>query len=325
MKRRELADIPAPAAVMEKIAAAITRLLREELYAPLLEELGTTPRSLQNATDDLRAAIRRGRIYHHNGAFHGKLNAALSRELRELGAEWDRSKGVWKLPLGALPKDLRQQVASSAAAFDKTAARIESALAKVLPDQIAEKLKVESLLDRAAFDVASKVQDQVRAITISPTLSAEARRFIAEQYTNNLKLSIRKWTEAEVQKLRKGVQKRVLAGERYEGLAEQIQESYGVGRKKALFLARQETNIMTAKLKAERYTASGITEYKWVCVAGSAEHPVRDDHFDLGERSKRGETFFFSDPPVTNRKTGARNNPGEDFRCRCYARPVVKF
>ena len=36
-----------------------------------------------------------------------------------------------------------------------------------------------------------------------------------------------------------------------------------------------------------------------------------------------GKIFEFANPPITNEK-GDRNNPGEDWQCRCEAIPIVE-
>jgi uncharacterized protein with gpF-like domain len=38
-----------------------------------------------------------------------------------------------------------------------------------------------------------------------------------------------------------------------------------------------------------------------------------------------GMKFSWTEPPITNKQTGARNNPGCDFGCRCLALPVIRI
>ncbi len=60
----------------------------------------------------------------------------------------------------------------------------------------------------------------------------------------------------------------------------------------------------------------GILEYRW---STSKDERVRHDHKALDTK-----IFSFASPPVTNLKTGARNNPGCDFGCRCIAIPIFR-
>jgi SPP1 gp7 family putative phage head morphogenesis protein len=95
-----------------------------------------------------------------------------------------------------------------------------------------------------------------------------------------------------------------------------------VSANKAKFLARQETSLMTTKLKETRYREAGVNEYKWKTVAGSKLHPVRPSHKIL-----EGRIFRWDDPPITTPPGEAvrRNNPGQDYNCRCFAQPIVRF
>lgn len=122
-------------------------------------------------------------------------------------------------------------------------------------------------------------------------------------------------------KLRKQVMAAAFRGNRYDALVKTIQRSYGVTVSKAKFLAHQETNLLMAKFKETRYTDAGIVEYRWRCVTGSKLHPVRPSHKALD-----GKIFRFDDPPITTPPSEAprRNNPGEDYGCRCTAVPVVR-
>lgn len=315
-----LAVIPTPPDAHEGIEAAIAALLRKEIYLPLLKILGVTSTTLKNRSNDLADAIRTGRVRYHRGHLVGSFNARLSAEIKALGARWDATTASWRITLADLPYDIRSAVSVSETRFDNMAMKIDEQLARVLPAELAEKLTTEKFFDKTIYQVDGDVRSQLSAITVTPNLSAEARRYLAEQYTKNLKTYVKDFAESEMLKLRKKVATATMAGNRFESMVDSIQSSYKVSQAKAKFLARQETNLFTAKLKEERYTAAGVMEYRWTCVAGSPDHPVRDDH-----KALNGKRFFFNDPPVTNTRTGARNNPGEDFNCRCVARPIVKF
>jgi SPP1 gp7 family putative phage head morphogenesis protein len=103
-------------------------------------------------------------------------------------------------------------------------------------------------------------------------------------------------------------------GRRYESLAKDIEARLDVTQRKAEFLAIDQTLKLNADITRARMGAAGITEYVWT-TAG--DERVRPTHEELD-----GETFSFDDPPVTN-EDGDRNNPGEDYRCRCVAYPVL--
>ncbi len=112
---------------------------------------------------------------------------------------------------------------------------------------------------------------------------------------------------------------RTSQGYRYETLVAEIQKSYGISQRKAKFLARQETSLLMSKFKQVRYQEAGSNEYIWDCVAGSSAHPVR--HFHLLNRGK----IFRWDTGAPINANGDRKNPGQDYNCRCFAKPIIRF
>ena len=301
----------------EAIERYIVELLRDQVYLPLIEELGEPETTIKNSIDGLLTEIARGNIVFSNGVFSGKFNSESSRELKKLGAKW--SKGEWRIPLSKLPLNVRAAISTSLHRFEETLKKVDKKLSKMLPADIADQFQAADLFDKALWKVEKSFQKTVKGITIAPSLTKEQSKKIAAEYNNNLKLPIQDWSQKEIKELRAKIKEHAFAGGRYEDVVKEIQKSYGVATRKAKFLARQETSLLMAKFKETRYTDVGINEYKWGCVVGSANHPVRPMH-----KALQGKTFSWDAPPVTNPE-GGRNNPGQDFNCRCFARPLVKF
>jgi SPP1 gp7 family putative phage head morphogenesis protein len=156
----------------------------------------------------------------------------------------------------------------------------------------------------------------VRAISIPPKMELVQREFLANEWANNLNLYVKDWAEKEILEMRMKVQANAFEGNRAEGLVKMLQSNYQISKRKAKFLARQETSLLMSKFHQGRYAQVGITRYKW---GGAEDERERQDHKILNNK-----IFSYLSPPVTNRKTGARNNPGEDFGCRCVAIPVIE-
>lgn len=308
----------------ERVEACILDIFRRDIYLPLVELLGAPQKLLANTLDQLVEAIQSGRISHSRGAFTGKFSAGVSATLRYLGATWDRERSAWRIPLADLPLEARMAISTSDARFAQTLRKIDDRLAEVKSANIADYVAIQEQFDRTIWRVDAEVEKTLKGLAIKPKLTAAQAEAVATGYTLNLERYIKNWTDAEVLKLRKTVQQKAFQGHRYEGLIKTIQQSYGVSQNKAKFLARQETNLLMCKVKETRYQDAGVDEYYWQDVGGTKAHPVRKMHKELAERSRRGEIFRFSDPPVTNPQ-GGRNNPGEDFNCRCTARPLVRF
>ncbi|MCH8185905.1 MAG: minor capsid protein [Chloroflexi bacterium] len=116
-------------------------------------------------------------------------------------------------------------------------------------------------------------------------------------------------------RLRVEVDANAQQGYRAEGLADRIRNEYGVSKSRASLIARQETsNFMANYIEASSRDA-GIKKYQWYSARDSRTRP---DHLAL-----HGKIFSFDNPPITDTRTGARNNPMQDYRCRCRAKPVI--
>lgn len=303
----------------DEIEKRIALAWKKYFYEPLLLVIGEPDSILKNSLDPLITAIESGRITFYRGQFKGRFNSTVSRELKKIGAKWDRTHGLWKVPFSKLPTSIKRAVEVSEIRYTKMVERFDRALQQMLPEHIADQVKIEDLFDSTLYKTENKIKQTIKGISVEPSFSDNARKKIAREYQDNTRLYIKDWTQKEIVKLRKGMQKHVFEGNRYEEMIQTIKKSYGVSHSKAKFLARQETSILMAKFKETRYQEAGVNEYIWGCVAGSANHPVRPMHKKL-----EGKRFSFDNPPIVDEK-GSRKNPGEDYNCRCFAKPLVRF
>ena len=300
---------------------------KKEIYLPIIRELGAR-KTIINSLGDLLDAIRFGKIRFYRGSFRGQFSAATSRELKNIGAQWDRSSATWKLPSNEHPIEIKLAIQASRSNFEQKIAKIDKKLAAV------GELKVDltNLFDTALWKTDRKFKQNVKNISVAPQLTKEQRKTIAAEWQKNMDLFIKGFTEQEIIKLRKSLQETIFSGDRYESAIQTIMKSYDVSANKAKFLARQETGLLMSKFKEVRYKDIGINVYQWNCVAGTAKHPVRPDH-----KACNGK-FFTWDGNYEVDKTGKKKvggqikpgadhdcNPGEDYNCRCYSRPVIKF
>lgn len=320
----ELKPIRETSQEYDEIEKKIKDLFKREIYIPLIKEFSDNAKSLKNSKEDLNRALQSGRLTYSKGKFSGKLNATLTKELKALGAKWDKSEQCFSLPYPQLPIDLRGAISLSTASFNKKLEMVDRKLASVVPEELASKLKISKLFDQTLWKMDSQFQRSVGNITVAPKLTDQAAKRIAEDWQSNMEIWIKDFSVKEIENLRGDIRKSFFAGNRYESAIETIQKSYGVTARKAKFLARQETALLMTTFKEERYQDAGINEYKWRAVAGTPLHPVRPMHKELSDRSKKGEIFRFDNPPVDD-PNGSRHNPGQNYNCRCVAVPVVRF
>jgi SPP1 gp7 family putative phage head morphogenesis protein len=110
---------------------------------------------------------------------------------------------------------------------------------------------------------------------------------------------------------------------RVEVLQAQIQNSFGVSKAKASFLARDQVLKLNGELVQTRQTSAGIVSYIWTT---SHDERVRGTpggvnpkglHYDLD-----GTTQSWAVPPEIS-EDGRTGHPGDDYQCRCTAFPIL--
>lgn len=95
-------------------------------------------------------------------------------------------------------------------------------------------------------------------------------------------------------------------------IVKEIQKAYGVNRRRAELIARDQTAKLNGQIQKAQQQDAGITEYVW---SSTGDERVRSSHKELN-----GKTFSWDDAPVNS--DGRKCHPGEDYQCRCIARPV---
>jgi len=307
----------------DPIFRMILDLFRDEIYGPIMKLIGSKAGPIQNAAysdlELLARTIQRGIIRFDRGRFRGRFSAKTSRALRSIGAQWLAKEQAYKLSRGSLPPEVLHAISISDARFAEVATRVDGLLGSIRPDKISEKLQLQKFFDRTLFKVEGRIQDTLKGLSVAPVLNVEERKRLADEYTKNMQLYIQDFTEKETLELRKRILMTIGNGGRYEALVDEIKRSYGVSHNKAKFLARQETSLMVTKFKQIRYQAAGSDEYIWTCVAGSKDHPVRPLHKALDGKRVRWDTGAVCTP------NGERKNAGQDYGCRCYARPIINL
>lgn len=332
MKMIELQPIKESSKDFERLERLIRETLKKQIYIPILRALQLPADTVQNAPKSIllneiasgRIQVRIGKVHEGRSktVFTGKFSAETSRALLKLGATWDRKTNSFKVFTTDISPEWSEAIGQASTKFVARVEDVDHMMRKFLPAEIAGKVDATAALDSVLLKTDRTLQSTFKGIAITPELTPDQRRRIVEEWQDNLRLWIKDFTAEEIQKLRADIQKSVLSGNRFEAVRRSIQKSYGVTAAKAKFLARQETSLLLTKFKETRYTDAGINEYRWGCVAGSPSHPVRPSHKRL-----EGKTFSWNDPPITTEPSEPtrRNNPGQDYNCRCFAKPLVRF
>jgi SPP1 gp7 family putative phage head morphogenesis protein len=191
-----------------------------------------------------------------------------------------------------------------------------NALLDIEWDQLVDQSGLSDVLDRAA----KSLQDRNRAYfekvlrTNPPEVGSRAQS-IAAFRKQNIEL-VKNAGHDMIADLNNVLSVENSKGTRHEEIARIVQDRIGVSKSRAKNIARDQTLKYNASVQQTQAQAAGLNEYTW---STSRDGAVRHMH-----KALEGKRFNYNDPPVTNEE-GDRNNPGEDFNCRCSAIPFIKL
>ena len=108
-------------------------------------------------------------------------------------------------------------------------------------------------------------------------------------------------------------------------MVEQIRDEYFKMRDLSVNMSSDQVSTLDTALTRSIHQDAGVENYVWISK--------RDDLVRQSHRAFDGKVFSWNSPPdgwyVTKSKglilTGRRCHPGEDYGCRCRAKPVFNF
>lgn len=289
------------------------------LFEPLAREIAAVnPQrmDLENApADALRAALERGLVQYGSGTFSGQFSAPVSSALRSLGATFSKRDKTYRLEPAKVPA----WISASSAVYQNRAIAAHAAAKRKL-DEIQTNLsslvkdnKVKATTTVSKISAGFKAS--AKALEVVPEITAGSKSRLADEYSDNMELWIKNFTEEMIGELREDVEANAMQGYRFDKLIDTIRNRSYVSANKARFLARQETALFMSQYRKERFSEAGVTRYRW---STSRDARVRDRHKDLD-----GTIQLYSQPPIVDPRTGRRANPGQDFNCRCVDLPIL--
>jgi uncharacterized protein with gpF-like domain len=113
------------------------------------------------------------------------------------------------------------------------------------------------------------------------------------------------------------VMRAVQKGMDLQELTKALQTSYGVTRRRAALIARDQSNKATASMTRARQIDAGLFEAEWVHSGGGKE--PRPTHVAAGKRRQRYDVRKGWYDPAVKRHIF----PGEEINCRCVSRSVI--
>lgn len=137
--------------------------------------------------------------------------------------------------------------------------------------------------------------------------------------------------DASLEKMKEIVYTNFMEGKSTTSIIKRIQHQYGMDKRHARMIARDQTAKLNAALTKHQQTDAGIVRYEWSTSLDArvrAGDKMGKGTIDpMGDNHKRleGKIFRWDAPPLVDRKRGRRCHPGEDYQCRCCALPIFDF
>lgn len=292
--------------------------MTEKIFQRLLDLFPKENSKLLNSDNALIEAIRSGRISYEDGQFKGRFNSRISLHIKRLGGVWDKKQGSFKLKEAKLSIEIKAALQYQQAKLDQLIERLTGEIQNLDAEKIADEIDLTNEYEKQIFMFDDFVNKQIQGMAVSINLTDEQKRQIAQDYNQNLKLYIKKWTDENIIKLRDRVSDFTMTGVRYDNLAKEIQDTYGASKNKAKFWARQETNLLLTEIRKQKYTSAGFDRYVWKTVVGTPKSPVRPMHKALNNK-----IIYWDDPPIVDEK-GNTAHAGSSYNCRCYPAPYIE-
>lgn len=301
--------------IIEELNKAILYVLYKTIFMPLKEALRTSKTALlENAElTPLEKSLKKGDIVYKDSYFTGKFNASISSELLKLGAIYQSNLGFF-IPTFNIPDSILSIATKYNDNLNSNYTRTLQAIDGITKQKIDNTSfanKIESILNGLDKSIEASMKD----IAVMPTLSNTIKKNIAKEYSENLKLYIKDFTDNEILKLRSETQELFLKGRRKSELFSLIKDRYNVSVNKAKFLATQEMSLLQSNFTAERYKDAGVEKIQWTRTTAKKPDPYH--------ASLVGKIFSLNDLPIIDEKTGQRGLPGERYNCQCDMRAVV--
>lgn len=324
---KELEPIVTPKTLSKPLADAIRQFIRKYFFDELMKDLKPELENAAPAQSKLLRAIERRTVRYVDGVFVGKFEAAISKELKELGARYSRSRKGYEIALTQLPAPMQSKVERILKEQTKLETKLTQSLNKATKRVADEMMAFD--FDRYADMTEEFIDERFDRLSdrlaVTPRLDTTQLDELRKSYTDNVRLSISGFVDSEVQTFRRKLMPEIKAGVGRARIFEFVQSRLKVSDNRAAFIARQETALFTSKQKEVQYKGLGIRTYRWKAIGGRrGDGRTRESHMEA-----HGKIFYFDKPvgPNGDRKPkdtdGKYKNAGEPFGCRCQMIPIV--
>lgn len=245
------------------------------------------------------------------------IEAAYRRKLYRLIDEMARSYAYWIKAAWRKNEPVLAQDATPAADLQREVRRLSKAWQDRFDEGAPELARWFSLSASRRSDAALKAILKKAGFTVKFKTTRAVRDVLDASIAENVSLikSIASQYHTEVEGM---VMRSVQAGRDLGSLTKDLQKRYGVTRRRAALIARDQNNKATAVITRVRQVDLEITEAIWQ-HSHAGKKPRKTHLANDGKRYNPAVGWFDPDPKVRQRIW-----PGMLGSCRCTSRPVVK-
>ncbi len=148
-----------------------------------------------------------------------------------------------------------------------------------------------------------------------------------ELFANQNSQLIKNMTDNEMERVSGMVQRGLQEGSSYDSIADNIEKSFGITRRHAKLIARDQTSKLNGSLTKLRQQELGITQYRWQT---SDDERVRQSHRVLENKICRWDdptVFLNEDTGKWEKRSsigGTNVHTSQDVNCRCVPIPIIE-
>lgn len=155
----------------------------------------------------------------------------------------------------------------------------------------------------------------------------EYKDILEKWVSDNVEL-IKKIPSNSLDKMKDIVYTGYTQGESTTEIVKNIQKQYGMDKRHARLIARDQTGKLNAAITKKQQQDAGIKRYIW---STSKDERVRaGDKMGKGKIDPEGDNHkrlekmecSWDNPPFVDRKRKRKCHPGEDYQCRCCSMPI---
>ena len=287
--------------IREEIFSSIYKTIYAPVLATIQEHL-----PLRNDVDVIKQALLSGKVQYSEGKFYGEWNAKLSKAFRDLNGRYDTKDNTWTVDI--IPYDLQIAIGDADIMFRNIVSAIGGIDFELNP------------IPMTAYDKTADTMRKDFLLTLLGINLVMPREIETKPYIDELNEAISNYTQEEIERLltfvtvgEETLQEMKKSNKNLTEIYNYIEDRIEASKRKADFLAKNETNRMVNKYKMEEYKTNGITQYIW--------QTKEDDRVRPYHAALNGQIIDYDNPPVQD-EYGNRAHAGQWYNCRCRQRPI---